>query len=422
VADIAGLRMTGTMRTAPGAKGPPDKGIGVAHSAPREVLGCPAFGWRPLTARILQWVALVVLPMIVPLAGASEGAQSAADQDVLEVFVRDGCPHCAEAKAFLPTLASERPWLRIVYRSVDRDATARDDLVRHSQNAGVWPPGVPTFVFNRRVLVGFESPERTGPELAALVEQRSTTSGRIETGLFGTLSVSRLGLPLFTLAVGLLDGFNPCAMWMLLFLLSMLVHLQDRMRMALIAGTFVLVGGAVYYAFMAAWLNIFLVVGMSTALRFALGGMALVIGAINVKDFLTPAWGFSLSIPASAKPGLYARMRAIVQADSLLFSLAAAAALAVVVNVVELLCTAGLPAMYTAILTQQNLGPSAHYAYLGLYILGYMADDSAMVALAVIALSNRKLTERGGHWLKLLSGVVMLTLGAIVILRPEWLL
>jgi hypothetical protein len=78
--------------------------------------------------------------------------------------------------------------------------------------------------------------------------------------------------------------------------------------------------------------------------------------------------------------------------------------------------------MYTAILTQQNLGPSAHYAYLGLYILGYMADDSAMVALAVIALSNRKLTERGGHWLKLLSGVVMLTLGAIVILRPEWLL
>ena len=210
---------------------------------------------------------------------------------MLEVFVRDGCPHCADAKEFLPAFSRERPWLRIVYRSIDGDAAALDDLVRHSRSAGIWPPGVPTFVYDGRVVVGFESPERSGPELAALVERRSTPVEAIETGLFGTLSVSRLGLPLFTVAVGLLDGFNPCAMWVLLFLLSMLVHLQDRKRMALIAGTFLLVSGAVYYAFMAAWLNVFLLVGMSTALRIALGGTALVIGAINVKDFLRPKQG-----------------------------------------------------------------------------------------------------------------------------------
>jgi threonine/homoserine/homoserine lactone efflux protein len=78
--------------------------------------------------------------------------------------------------------------------------------------------------------------------------------------------------------------------------------------------------------------------------------------------------------------------------------------------------------MYTAILTRHNLAPAAHYAYLGLYILGYVADDSLMVATAVIALSSRKLTERAGRWLKLLSGAVMLALGGIMILRPEWLL
>jgi hypothetical protein len=305
---------------------------------------------------------------------------------------------------------------------VDSDAAAREDLVRLSRESGNWPPGVPTFVFEGRVLVGFENPERTGPELAALVERRSARSEGIETGLFGTLSVSRLGLPLFTLAVGLLDGFNPCAMWVLLFLLSMLVHLRDRMRMALIAGTFVLVSGAVYYAFMAAWLNIFLAVGLSPALRLALGGMALVIGAINVKAFLAPGRAISLSIPASAKPGLYARMREIVRAESLSISLMAAAALAVVVNFVELLCTAGFPAMYTAILAQHNLGTPAYFSYLGLYILGYMADDSLMVATAVVALSSRKLTEGAGRWLKFLSGAVMLALGGIMILRPDWLL
>jgi hypothetical protein len=114
-------------------------------------------------------------------------------------------------------------------------------------------------------------------------------------------------------ALGLLDGFNPCAMWVLLFLLSLLVHLQSRTRMALIAGVFVLVSGAVYYAFMAAWLNVFLVVGMSAALRWTLGGLALAMGGVNIKDFFAWNRGFSLSIPASAKPGLYARARCEIE-------------------------------------------------------------------------------------------------------------
>jgi len=92
-----------------------------------------------------------------------------------------------------------------------------------------------------------------------------------------------------------------------------------------------------------------------------------------------------------------------------------------VVNFVELLCTAGFPAVYTAVLAQQQLGAAAHYAYLGLYILGYIADDSLMVALAVIALGSGKLTERTGRWLKFLSGLVMLLLGGVMLLRPEWL-
>jgi hypothetical protein len=98
------------------------------------------------------------------------------------------------------------------------------------------------------------------------------------------------------------------------------------------------------------------------------------------------------------------------------------AVLAAAVNVIELLCTAGLPAIYTAVLSQQHLSVAGHYAYLALYILGYIADDSIMVAVAVAALGSRKLTERGGRWLKFLSGAVMLALGGLLILRPEWLM
>ena len=341
----------------------------------------------------------------------------------LHVYVREGCPHCADAKRFLAGLAESRPELQVVLREVDRDPVARDALVAISAAVGAWPPGVPTFVFGGRVLVGFDDGEHVGAELLRLLDEAAPRAppDTVESSLFGTLKASEIGLPLFTLALGLLDGFNPCAMWVLLFLLSLLVRLKDRRRMAMVAGTFVLASGAVYYAFMAAWLNVFLFVGMSEALRIGLAALAMLIGFINVKDFFAFRRGVSLSIPESAKPGLYARARAILKAESLPASLAAVAVLAVVVNFVELLCTAGLPAIYTAVLTQHALSPLAHYGYLGLYILAYIADDALMVGTAVLALGSGKLDERGGRRLKLLSGAVMLALGLVMMLRPQWL-
>ena len=368
-----------------------------------------------LLALLLCWYAGAGVAATTPT-----GAATAAPQ--LEVFVREGCPHCAAAKVFLAQLARERPDLKIVYRPVDEDPQARDALVAVSRAAGTWPPGVPTFVVDGRVLVGFDDGDPAGRALVQFIDAAQAPPDQVEDTLFGTLSASRLGLPLFTLLLGLLDGFNPCAMWILLFLLSLLVRLHDRRRMALIAGTFVLVSGAVYYAFMAAWLNVFLAVGLSQPVRWMLGVLALLIGALNVKDFVAWGHGPSLQIPAGAKPGLYARARKILQSPTLPGSLVAVAALAVVVNVVELLCTAGLPALYTAVLARQELPPAAHYGYLGLYIIGYIADDALMVTLAVMALGSHKMTESTGRWLKLLSGLVMVGLGAVLLLKPQWLL
>jgi glutaredoxin len=392
----------------------------LAHANPGALRRTAKF----LAARFALWVAIAVCAAAIawaaPGRAGTPAAEPVAASGTLEVFVRDGCPHCADAKAFLAGFARERPALRIVFRRIDEDAAAREDLIRLSRQAGIWPPGVPTFAFEGRILVGFDR-ERGAAAVRALLGEARSPADQVETALFGTLSASRLGLPLFTLALGLLDGFNPCATWVLLFLLALLVRLQDRRRMAIVAGTFVVASGVVYYAFMAAWLNLFLVVGMSDPLRWGLAALAVAIGAVNVKDFFVWGRGVSLSIPESAKPGIYARMRAVMSAEALPASLAAVAALAVAVNFFELLCTAGIPAIYTAVLTQHHLGPAAHYAYLGLYIAGYIADDTLMVTIAVIALGARKLTEDTGRWLKLVSGAVMLALGLVMLLRPDWL-
>jgi len=370
--------------------------------------------WLLLLCLLIQPFRAFAEDGITPLANSG-------DADALVVFVREGCPHCAQAKLYLPQLAQQRPQLKIIYRSLDQEPAAREELVTLSKQAGIWPPGVPTFVMHGKLLVGFEDGEHSGPKLVAFIDEAVTAAHQVDAGWLGTLSVERLGLPAFTLALGLLDGFNPCAMWVLLFLLSLLVRLQNRRRMALVSGTFVLVSGAIYYAFMAAWLNVFLILGMSDGLRLTLAGVALLIGAINVKDYFAFKQGISLSIPDAAKPGIYARVRNVLQRDSLTASLLSVSFLAVLVNFIELLCTAGLPAIYTAVLSQQGLSVAEYYAYLLLYIAAYIADDSLMVTIAVVTLGSHKLTEQSGRWLKLISGLVMLALALMMLLRPDLL-
>jgi glutaredoxin len=243
----------------------------------------------------------------------------------------------------------------------------------------------------------------------------------MEVPFFGRLSADRLGLPVFTIAVGLVDGFNPCAMWVLLFLLSILVNLKDRWRILAVAGVFVAISGLAYFAFMAAWLNIFLWVGLLRPVQVTLALTAIAVGAIHIKDFFAFKQGVTLSIPESAKPGIYARVRRIVTAESLLGAMIGASVLAVMVNVVELLCTAGLPALYTEILALQQLPTWQNYSYLALYNVAYMFDDGLMVALVVITLGRRKMQQEHGRVLKLVSGAAILLLGLVMLIKPEWL-
>jgi hypothetical protein len=252
--------------------------------------------------------------------------------------------------------------------------------------------------------------------------ERGPPPETIRVPVLGRLEVRDLGMPLFTFLIGLVDGFNPCAMWVLVFLLSVLAGLRDRRKIVLIAGTFVVVSGLVYYAFMTAWLNVFLLIGFARPAQVILGLMGVFIGAVNIKDFFAFRRGLSLSIPESAKPGIYSLVHAVAAARRLTAALAGAIVLALLVNTVELLCTAGLPALYTQILTYRNYPLWVNYLYLGLYIVAYMLDDAVVLTIVVVTLSRGRLQEREGRWLKLVSGLVILGLGLVMLVKPGWLI
>jgi glutaredoxin len=403
-----------------------------------------------VSTNVLAFVLLALLLAGLATCAAASETKPFPARVVLEVFTRDGCSHCEEAKRFLDVLRRERPGLDVVEHDVIREPGALARLQALAAEHGVEAPGVPAFFVGGELIVGYLGAKVTGARLAALTDRAEAAQseggtlggaclpdevapcpadvaappsppGGVEVSVLGRrLDVSELGLPLFTLTLGLLDGFNPCSMWVLVLMLSMLASLQNRVRMLLVAGTFVAVEGIAYFAFMTAWLNLFLLIGLSRASEIVLGGLASLAGIVHLKDFWALGRGISLSIPQSAKPGIYARLRRILVAENLIGALVGTVVLAVLVQVVELLCTSGFPALYTRILTSRRLDPLSHYAYLLLYDVAYMLDDVIVLTIGVVTLSRRRLQEREGRWLKLVSGAVMVGLGAYLICAPWW--
>jgi glutaredoxin len=374
------------------------------------------------------FVRTIGICLVLFVLGSGTLAQAGEPVTDLEVFVRAGCPHCEAAKEFLNELQRDRPSLRITIHDVAEDSAARQRLAALVAERGMTSLGVPTFLIGTELIVGFRSADTTGAEIRARLNQNTQGAApppaveSIQTKWFGELRIRNLGLPMFTIVIGLLDGFNPCSMWVLIFMLSLLAGLANRPKMLLIAGTFVAVEGIAYFAFMAAWLNMFLLIGLSRITELILGGIAGLAGVINIKDSWAFQRGISLGIPDTAKPGLYARMRQILQAENILAALLGTVMLAVLVQVVELVCTAGLPALYTRILTMHQLDQWVYYGYLALYNVAYMLDDVLVLAIGVITMSHYRLQEREGRWLKLISGIVMVGLSAVMILKPDWLM
>jgi hypothetical protein len=390
---------------------------------------------------------LIGLATPVP-GGADEGiAWVSGEGEQAEVhlyfFWSRSCPHCREALPHIRALDAELPWLYLqefeltasrghVQRYVDMAATLGRDA-----------RSVPAFFLCERMLTGWDGPDGMGAELRRLAELcRPSQDPEVSAGtppatagtqkdsiapgdasvrvpMIGDVDAQDLSLPVFTLIIAGLDAFNPCAFFVLLFLLSLMVHAKSRLRMLLIGGTFVFFSALVYFLFMAAWLNLFLLIGGASVVTFVAGLVAVLIGVLNIKDFFWFQRGPSLSIPADAKPGLYQRMRGLLNAEHLGTMLIGTIALALAANSYELLCTAGFPMVYTRVLTLNDLSGAAYYAYLALYNLIYVLPLAAIVLLFTFTLGARKLSAREGRLLKLLSGAMMFGLGLTMLLFPD---
>lgn len=352
----------------------------------------------------------------------------------LYFFWTTNCPHCQAARPFIEGLPARHDWLRLHSHEVSADRAAANNYIAMAEALGQDAGSVPAFFFCGQLEVGFDTPETTGRALeAALLSCRDspdekvavdptrmpkTAAPAIEIPWVGAVNAEHLSLPVFTIVIAGLDAFNPCAFFVLLFLLSLLIHAGSRARMFYIGGVFLLFSGLIYFLFMAAWLNVFRWLGEIALVTTLAGCIALVIALINIKDYFWFSKGLSLSIPNAAKPNLYQRVRGLLRADSLPAMTLGTVALAIAANSYELLCTAGFPMIYTRLLTLADLSTWQYYAYLGFYNLIYVIPLMIITVLFTFTLGSRKLSEEEGRLLKLVSGIMMLGLGALLVWFP----
>jgi thiol-disulfide isomerase/thioredoxin len=361
----------------------------------------------------------------------------------LYYYSAENCPHCKEYGPLIHQLADRFPEIELVEKDIWLDRSAFEEMMELVATHGDFPVATPTLFLGNKIWIGIDHEKLLNIETQlkeCIASDCPDAMGRLHQGgkaktaapqtpedtmvsipLLGNLDAREVSLPLVAVTLGLLDSINPCAFFVLLFLLSLMIHAHSRMRMLTVGVVFVTFSGLIYFLFMAAWLNLFLATGGLRIATLLAGLVALLIGGINTKDYFLFHKGISLSIPEKVKPGLYQRVRDLVRSANYFSLLCGTALLAIAANSYELLCTAGFPMVFTRLLTLQQLPTWQYYTYLGLYNVIYVIPLLIIVIVFAVTLGAHQLSERQGRCLKLISGVMMLDMGLVLVFFPTLL-
>ena len=246
----------------------------------------------------------------------------------------------------------------------------------------------------------------------------------VDTGLFGVVSLKDVSLPIFTIILGAVDGFNPCAMWILIFLITMMFSMHDRKRMWILGLTFIFTSGFVYLCFMVSWLSLASFLNSVTLIRFLIASFAVLFGMVNIYRYIK-SLNSDVGCDVTDKKKrlkIMERIKKIVTEKSFLLSILGIVLLAFSVNLIELLCSLGIPVMFTNVLAMNDLSALEYVIYIGLYLLFFLIDDILIFVIAMKTLKIKGISNKYTKYSHLIGGIIMLLLGILMVIKPEWLM
>ena len=268
------------------------------------------------------------------------------------------------------------------------------------------------------------APEEVCDLEADVCELAVDTEDVFNAPVFGEFNARSISLPLLAMVVGAVDGFNPCALWILIFLITMLFNMPDKRKRWLLGLAFILTSGVVYFFLMVAWLNVAVFLTQIRLIRLAISIFAIVFGMHGIYKYIQ-----SLNDPVGCdvttnkqRTKIAEKLKKIIGQKSFALSLLGIILLSASINLLEALCSVGLPLMFTQVLAINELSTFHHFFYIGLYIFFFMLNELVIFTIAMKTMSIKAISNRYTKYAHLIGGVIMVLLGLLMALRPEWLM
>jgi hypothetical protein len=347
----------------------------------------------------------------------------AIDSNSLIIFYHPQCSHCSDAISFL-SKQNITPLVEKVDVTKVYGQHLLNEVVR-SYNLKLSELGVPLFVYNNRWRFGFDKEETTGPKLLNWINESSISNTNtkednkdiVNIPLIGEINIKETSLPLLTIILGMADGFNPCAMWVLVYLLSIVAGVKDKKKIWWLISTFVLASGILYFLFMTAWLSTFLLIGYTRPLTLLIALSAIGFGINHLYELIINRGKVTCDVgDIESKKQTMGKIRKVVNSPIGYASILGMLGLAFAVNAIEFVCSAALPAIYTHTLSLMQLSTVSYYLYILLYVIFFMIDDLIIFALAAFAI-QKVVDSRYAAYSRLVGGVLLISLGVWMILK-----
>ena len=372
----------------------------------------------------------------------------------LYLFHGDGCPHCAKEREYLKEIEKEYDDVNIHLYEIWYDTDNQELMAKVKKELNSSTNYVPLTIIGDKYTVGFNDNTKlmiknniekclkedcedvVGNVLAGKTANETTIKKEVkepkkdkddsikDLPILGKVDVKKVSLPIIAAVIGLVDGFNPCAMWVLVLLISMLLGTKDRKKMWILGLTFLFTSAFIYLLFMVAWLNVAIKMNTVIWLRITIAIIAIIAAFINLKSFyksLKKDTGCEV-VDSKKRKNIIEKIKKFTLEKSLILGLLGVMTLAVSVNFIELACSAGLPLLFTQILALNNLSKLSYMIYILIYIFFFLIDDIIVFVIAMFTLKITGISNKYSKYSHLIGGIIMLLIGLLMIIKPEWLM
>ena len=396
---------------------------------------------------------------------------SANEKVNIYLFYGDGCPHCSALEEYLDEEYSTDKDVKVYKYEVWNDSNNQTLWQKVADVTGEEAKGVPYFVIGKEVLQGYSASDAWESKVDKAIEKakktnyndnvgitlgvvqgkitkdddnsttnydpdkkeadiddyynsdsNSNSEAKLDIPLIGTVSLKDMSIPVIAILIGLVDGFNPCAMWILIFLITLLFDYPSRKKMWILGCTFLFTSAFIYFLFMISFLNVAMFINSITILKLLIAFFALIFGGFNIyRYFKTKDVGCDV-VDKNKRRKIINRIKNILSSKSFAFAIGGIILLAISVNLIELLCSLGLPVMFTEILAYNNITGVKNILYIILYIIFFLIDDLVVFFVAMKTLKITAISNKYSKYSHLIGGLIMIAIGLLMIFKPEWLM